>query len=436
MCEKGRRCTAGLRLKPFPRIAFSATPPKTRQSVGWGERSEPQPVSGQNEWQGKTLSFLRNDKAKVFLLAAVVLPFVVAGCGREPIKIGFSGTLTGPFSDLGIHGRNGARMAVEAINEAGGILGRPLELLVADDLGTPEGAVQADRDLAAQGVVGIIGHMTSSQSMAALPVTEETGVPLISPTTSTPLLSRRKDLFFRVQPTTDTVARSLARWVVGKPTIRTVCALRDLRNEAYTGPWEADFAEEYVRLGQPVPCRLSYKHTEPATVQRLTQTIKAGKPDALLLLSSARDAAFWVRHFLAEGITAHFLSSSWAQTEAFLAEAGGLAHDVLFASPHLPTDSTDELRSFSWEYEKRFGITPSYVAIRAYDALQFLSMALKEAMGIKEKLPEALSRPRTMKSLYGSLTIDGFGDASGPCFIIGVREGKFVVLEFLPGMQP
>ena len=405
-------------------------------TVGWGERSEPQHRFCDNERQGSILRLFENVKFGVFLLAALGLSFVIAGCGQEPIKIGFSGTLSGPFSDLGIHGRNGARMAVEAVNAAGGIHGRPLELLVADDLGTPEGAVQADRDLAARGVMAIIGHMTSSQSMAALPVTQETGVPLISPTTSTPLLSGRKDLFFRVQPATDAVARALARWVAGKPEIRTVCTLRDTRNDAYSAPWEAAFIEEYVLLGQPVACRLSYGNTEATTAQVLTHSLKAANPDAVLFVSSARDAAFWVRFFAEEGIRGHILSAGWAQTEAFLAEAGPFVQDVLFATDCMPTENTVPLRTFSWEYQKRFGIAPSFAAVRAYDAVQFLALALKDAVARKENLPEALAQPRTMESLYGPLTINGFGDASGLCFLVGVREGRFVVLEFLPGVQP
>jgi branched-chain amino acid transport system substrate-binding protein len=171
-------------------------------------------------------------------------------------------------------------------------------------------------------------------------------------------------------------------------------------------------------------------------VQDVIKTLKATRPEAVVLVCSARDVAFWVRIMAEEGIAARILSAAWAQTEAFLAEAGPLARDVLFASPHMPTDTTVPLRAFCWEYQKRFGIAPSFAAVRAYDAVQFLAFALKDALARKENLPEALAQPRTMESLYGPLTINGFGDASGLCFLVGVREGRFVVLEFLPGVQP
>lgn len=381
------------------------------------------------------MRFPKRGKIRLLLSvwAALWSGLTVAACEREPVKLGFSGTLTGPFSDLGIHGRNGARMAVEAINKAGGVHGRPLELLVEDDGGTPEGAIRADRHLAALGVVAVIGHMTSALSMAALPVTQETGVPLISPTTSTPLLKGRKDLFFRVQPTTDSAARALARWVTGKPSLKTVCTVRDTRNDAYTAPWEGTFVADYERLGGKVPCRMTYEDADPTAVHALIHALRVAQPDAVLLVSSARDAAYFLRVFATEGITIQVLSSGWAQTEAFLAESGQLSGNVFFATENMPTDSTARLRDFSREYRKRFGIAPSFAAVKAYDAVQLVYSALKETAEKREELVRALSRSRTLDSLYGSLTIDAYGDTSGPYFIVGVKEGRFVVLEFLPG---
>lgn len=378
----------------------------------------------------------RKMRCTLSLWLALGSSLVAAACERQPIRIGFSGTLTGPFSDLGIHGRNGARMAVEAINKSGGIRGRPLELVVMDDEGTPEGAIRADKELAAQGVVAIIGHMTSALSLAALPVTQEMGIPLISPTTSTPLLKGRKDSFFRCITATDAEAYALARWVTGKPFLKAVCTVRDTRNDAYAAPWEEAFVVEYERLGGVIPCRMTYADTDPETVGGVISALHATQPDAVLLVSSARDAAFFLRIFASEGIKSQVLSAAWAQTEAFIAEAGPLSENIFFVTENLPTDATVQLRDFSWEYQKRYGMAPSFAAARAYDAVQVLSLALRETGGRQEELVRALSTPRTYESLYGPMRMDANGDVSGSFFIAGVRGGRFVVLEFLPGALP
>ncbi|MGQ9669876.1 MAG: ABC transporter substrate-binding protein [Desulfosoma sp.] len=368
--------------------------------------------------------------------AVLYLAFCLVGCGREPFRVGFSATLTGTYADLGIHGRNGARMAIESINAAGGVHGRRLELLVADDTGQSEGAREADRRLAAQGVVAIIGHMTSAMTMAALAVTKETGVPLISPTTSSPHLQGQKDLFFRVQPTSDTAARALGRWVTGKPGIQTVCTVRDLLNEPFSSPWEAAFVDEYEKLNGPVICRLTYSSTDEAFLSSLVGTLRQSVPDMVLLVSSARDTAFISRTLHEAGIPSLILTSGWAQTDALLVELGLHSTGLLLATRDAPTDTTAMLREFSWQYHKRFGVYPSFAAVRAYDAVRLLATALEEAKGQPKHLVEALSRPRTLDSLYGPLHIDAFGDASGAVYLVAVKNGRFVVLEWIAGDMP
>ena len=73
----------------------------------------------------------------LILLLILVFSLTLSACSDAPVKIGFSGTLKGKYSDLGVQGRNGALLAVEEINDAGGLDGRKLELLVRDDLNTP-----------------------------------------------------------------------------------------------------------------------------------------------------------------------------------------------------------------------------------------------------------------------------------------------------------
>ncbi len=382
------------------------------------------------------MSFPRQGNVWALLWAALWLGVAGAACQREPIKIGFSGTLTGPFSDLGIHGRNGARMAVEAINGTGGVLGRPLELVVMDDEGTPEGAVQADRKLAGLGVVAVIGHMTSALSMAALPRhPRETGIPAhFAHHLHTPSQRPQGSVF---QGATDHGRRRPRPGPVGHgetfpkdrlhdsryPKRRLHCALgRGFRRricETERWPlhclpahlWEHR-SRRYPRCDGDAPCG--------EAGCRAPREFGSGRRLFSSRLRLGRDPG-------------QILSSGWAQTEAFLAESGPLAENLLFASENMPTDASARLRDFSWEYRKRFGIAPSFAAVRAYEAVQFAASALKETGGRRDRLVKALSTPRTIDGLYGPLTMDAYGDASGPYFIVGVREGRFVVLEFLSG---
>ncbi|MGM0427217.1 MAG: ABC transporter substrate-binding protein, partial [Thermodesulfobacteriota bacterium] len=116
----------------------------------------------------------RHQRADLFSILYLCVIIMISagslGCDREkePIKLGFSGCLTGRLSDLGTSGRNGAILAVEQVNEAGGINGRPVELIVRDDRQNKAEALRVDQELMAEGVVAIIGHMTSTMSITAV----------------------------------------------------------------------------------------------------------------------------------------------------------------------------------------------------------------------------------------------------------------------------
>ncbi|MBN1241177.1 MAG: ABC transporter substrate-binding protein, partial [Spirochaetales bacterium] len=90
---------------------------------------------------------------------ALCVALGLAACSRAPILVGVPVGLTGLGARVGVMGRNGIELAAADINEAGGVRGRPIELLVRDDGDSPETALEADRFLADSGVACMVGHM-------------------------------------------------------------------------------------------------------------------------------------------------------------------------------------------------------------------------------------------------------------------------------------
>lgn len=216
----------------------------------------------------------------------------LSACSDDPIRLGFSGTLKGKYSDLGVQGRNGALLAVEDINEAGGIDGRKIELIVRDDKNTPEGAVEADKELAAEGVSAIIGHMTSSQSMAAVRGMKDSKVVYISPTTSTPLLQGIRDNFFRVIPTLTDLSKGLAEYSVDKLGKGRLAVVWDNSNPAFTAPYKDVFVEKFAAKGGEFVGEVSIgKHEGSIDWQKVVDELKVMNPDAVVMVTSARDLA-------------------------------------------------------------------------------------------------------------------------------------------------
>ena len=136
---------------------------------------------------------------------------ILAACGpTKPVQLGFLAGLSGRSADLGEAARNGVMLAIEQRNLAGGINGRAIELIVRDDREDPETAARGAAELAASGVAAIIGPITSSMAVAALPSIEKAKVVMVSPTVTAMQLVGKDDYLFRINATTRDYARMYA----------------------------------------------------------------------------------------------------------------------------------------------------------------------------------------------------------------------------------
>lgn len=363
------------------------------------------------------------------LLALGLLGWEALRTWRQgPILIGFSGQLTGRYSDLGVQGRNGAQLAVEHINAAGGVLARPLRLLALDDLNTPEGALVADKALIDAGVVAIVGHMTSSQSMAALPLVNQTRTVLFSPTTSTPLLAGLPDHFFRNSPLSDQGAALLAEHVLalGLARVAVVC---DKRNAEYSLPYAEAFTAHLQKLGGTLVQQVALDPGSPDANGAGLRELADQSVEALLIIASARDTASLAQHVATLLPRTRLLTTEWACSEALLRHGGQQVEDMLISVPSLMGKTTPALDSFSHSFFIRFGNRPTFAAERSYAAVFILAEALRHCQGTRDGLPKALLAIRNFHTLSGTLSLDEYGDVVSEAVIMRVQDGRFALVE-------
>ena len=184
------------------------------------------------------------------VLFGVLASLFLVACGaQEPISVGFAGVLTGPQADLGVAGRDGVILAVEQINEQGGINGRPIELIIKDDQGDPETARKVDAELAEAGVSAIIGHMTSGQVAAVLDQINKDQIVMIGPIVTSDRFTGKADYFFRNQMTTNQMGTALAEHIYHNRNMRNVAGIYDLGNQAYTEDLWRAFQNRFTELG-------------------------------------------------------------------------------------------------------------------------------------------------------------------------------------------
>ncbi len=384
-------------------------------------------------WKSASIRFLRFfvlGLSLAGLLALGLLAWEALRTWRQgPILIGFSGQLSGRYSDLGVQGRNGAQLAVEHINAAHGVLARPLRLLAMDDLSTPEGALAADKALIDAGVVAIVGHMTSSQSMAALPLANVTRTVLFSPTTSTPLLAGTQDYFFRNSPVSTRAAAFLAEHVRHTLGLGRTAVIYDERNAEFSLAYATAFAERFQELAGTVVKRISI---EPGGLDAHERTLRelTGHPiEALLIVASARDTASLAQHAAQLLPHARFLAADWACSETLLRHGGRQVEGMLIAVSSLTGERSPNLEDFQRSFFARFGVQPTFAAERAYDAVFILAEALRRCAGTREGLPEALLTIQDFQTLSGTLSLDRYGDAESQVSMLRVQNGRFVRID-------
>jgi branched-chain amino acid transport system substrate-binding protein len=360
------------------------------------------------------------------LFIAAFFSFGNVGCQKEqkPIKLGFVGCLTGRLSDLGTSGRNGVLLAVEQVNGAGGIKGRPIELIIKDDQQDKKKALEADEALIEEGVVAIIGHMTSAMSMAAVPLMNRKKVLMVSPTTSTDALEGMDDYFIRVLPPNSAETDHLAYHAVVEMGIRDLSAVYGLANRAYTEKFVNNFAKAFEQLGGKVVLIRSFGPGEAHDFSELAESLMKPDPDAILLVAGALDAAMICQHIRMLGSAIPIFSSGWAMTDDFIEQGGPTVDGVVFSQLIDVDSQTPSYLAFVEAFESRFGDPPDFAACHGYEAARMIIDALKKNPD-PQALKETILKQKRFPGVQGEITLDPYGDPKRERFLIRVKNGRF-----------
>ena len=357
-----------------------------------------------------------------------VLP-VISACGkREPIRVGFVAGLSGRVADLGVAGRNGAILAMEERNAAGGIGGRPIELLIRDDEQNPEKAKQVVSELLGQNLEVIIGPMTSSMAMTMLPLVNASQTILVSPTVTTTDLQGKDDNFLRVISVTTEYASKNARYQYEKLGRRKTAVLYDTKNSSYTLSWLNDFRKTFTELGGTIIREQPFQSSDEGAFSAIVSDVLAAGPDLVLTIANAVDAAIICQQVRKQNPSQAIVMAEWASTERF-AELAGTASEEVYVSQFLDrNDPSPRYQNFLKAYRERFGLEPGFAGLAGYDAaLVVLEAYAKRKSG--QSLKEAIITQSAFPCLQQTITIDRYGDANRKTFLTVIRNGQYLNIE-------
>lgn len=360
---------------------------------------------------------------------ALALCIFLTACGEEPpLKIGFVGGMTGRVSDLGVAGRDGVILAVEGQNHAGGIAGRMVELVARDDHQDADRARQAVRELLKEGVIAIIGPMTSSMAVVIKPLIEEGQMVTISPTVKTDQLSAQDDFFLRVTPPLSSNARQLAIQAVNNLHLRKFAVIYDLSNRAFTETWLNYFKTALQEQGGEVVAEEDFTSDPSVHFLPIAERIVAKEPDGVLMLSNAIDTALLAQQFNKLGSRTPLFCSEWAFTTDLIS-FGGRAVEGMSSYHSFNANSEDpHYLEFKERFIQRFGYAPAFASVLAYDAASFLFAGLANNPA-REGLKGSLLALGSYRGLQSPFKVDRFGDVERRLFLTVVADGQFKVVD-------
>ena len=375
----------------------------------------------------------------LFFLVVTLLvgTLLISACEtNQPILVGFSAGLTGRNGELGVDGRDGALLAVETLNNGGGVNGRPLKLIVRDDLSTAEGAQTADAELVQEGVVAIVGHMTSETMVAVFPKIQDTGIIYLSPTVSTPQLAGIKDNFFRLIPVNSYSASQLAIYAFDSLKLRKAVAFYDVSNQSFTKTYMDGFVNQFRDKGGDIAAEYAFSSPDEPDFRPMLMDAKTLQPDCVLVIASAVDTALIAQQVTLIGLDAQLLTSNWALTDDLIQNGGQAVEGILAVVSHDENNQSQRYLDFTKRFEERYGRRATFAAGYGYEAIMVLAAALKSTDGGPEGLNNALLKIQGFDGVHGQISFDEFGDVRRTLYLIAVDNGNFKTLATLEFENP
>lgn len=360
-------------------------------------------------------------------LALCALAGLFAACGgggsNDVIRIG----VVGP-TQL-IYGQSmsaAARMFQEELNAGGGIDGRPVELVIRDDAADGETAIDLATEFAADpSVAAVVGHVTSGAELAAAGVYEDSGLVAVSPSATSPDISRAGDWIFRVCPSDIAHGLALARWVAGDLGLRQGVVL--YANDAYGRGVLGGFAGEFEAEGGTILSRdpfLTETTRDSLGVDPYLRRALARPTEFLIVASLADEAASVTRAARRLGFAGPILGG-----EGLLGveNAGPVTEGVYVSAPFLPDGTAGAAREWVDAYAEEYGAPPDAFAAQTYDALRLIASAIDEVGTDRTAIRDYLaaigtSRP-AFEGVTGAIAFDEAGDVPDKSVAIGRIQG-------------
>jgi branched-chain amino acid transport system substrate-binding protein len=366
-------------------------------------------------------------RRRAFLLALTLgtLGFVQAASAADPIKVGMVAPLTGPGAESGRFQTQGARLAVDEINKAGGVLGRPLEIIIEDDQTTNPGVVLAFSRLAGNAnIAAFLGPIRSTQVHAMAPDVLRLGKPVLIGGTDPVLTHMGNPWFFRFRPNDIYSARVIAEYgakALGKRKWAIVHS---------TDAFGTNGMKNLVEALKSMSIELVLVQGYPNNSQDFTPVALAVKQSGADVMGTymtfEADQGIFAKQIRQLGVALTWVGSPTTVTTTALKLAGAALYGS-YAVVDFNRDSSDAAKVFAAKYEAAYRSAPDIFGSWPYDAVHVLARAIGEAKSLEpDKIRQAILAVKGHAGAEGTYRFDANGDGLHGYNIVKNNNGTVV----------
>jgi branched-chain amino acid transport system substrate-binding protein len=371
--------------------------------------------------------------SRILVLAVGLLCSSLAHAA-EPVKIGITTILSGPLADRGQSEQYGAQLALDRINQTGGVLGRPVEAFYADNACKPEVGVPETRRLIEQEHVPVvIGALCTPVTHAIMPVVEQAKVPLVIATSAGQDFVDASgvggnDFAFKTIPSEVDITRGLARWLKSQG-VKSIAIVAD--DAAFQHVNAVAMAKAARDAGMSVTAEETIAK-DTRDFAAIFNRLRDGSPGELVAILGPSTAGFFQAYEAAGWkvpVTGRFdLASALAAVSQAFRDAGGMS-GVTGVAVFSPALDKPEVQEFVKAYKSHYGLVPTQRSFFVFEATYLVVDAIRRAGSDQPAAIEAALKTTTMPSrLGGSYAPDDHNHAHTPLQILGLRDGKPAVI--------
>ncbi|MGF6932229.1 branched-chain amino acid transport system substrate-binding protein [Paraburkholderia sp. UCT70] len=365
--------------------------------------------------------------ATVGILGTLAAAAMGVARADEMVKIGEAAPVTGPASYLGKDTENGARLAIEEINQSGLMIGGRKVTLVfdaQDDAGDPRQATQVAQKLADDKVVAVVGHMQSGSTIPASKIYNDAGIVQVSPSATNPAYTLQGfKTAYRVVATDAQQGPTLADYAAKTLKVKTVAIVDD--STAYGQGLAVEFEKQAKADGITV---LSHDASTDKAVdfRAILTKIKGEKPDAIMYGGLDGTGGPFAKQAKQLGITVKVLAGDGLCADDLAKLAGDASDNVICSIAGAPLLNMAEGPDFVERYKKRFGYAPVLNSPFAYDAVGVIVAAMKRAQSTDSAKILAAMPATDYHGVLGETQFDSKGD---------LRHGVISLYKYVGGRQ-